>query len=184
MRRPSLAALAVMILAAGCLQSPPPASSGGPSDDTLVGPAHSENESAGFFIEGDESVGGFIPPGGVTFTFHAVNRGADAQAIWDPCGEGNPSIAIHDANGTKLDLTGPRFRCMIAVSWQPYAQGAELWTNLTWNGTQYHGEAASKAPPGKYDAVATFHAKRGEAETKLLVTLPVDLLDESVQGGL
>lgn len=204
--RIALPALLIAILASGCLDthtsgpaadnttipssttptttSTPPTPTGPPTGGMLIRPAHAHNESDGFFLEGDESASGFILPGNVTFTFHAANRGADAQAIWDPCGDGNPRITIRDENGTTLDLTGPHVRCMIAVSWRPFASGAELWANLTWNGTEYHDGAAGKAPPGQYDAVATFHAKRGDAETEVTVVVPVNVLDASMRGAL
>lgn len=196
--------LVLTLLVAGCLQSTdapiggtptstptpstvpttPSAPPGGPAGGMLIRPVHNESETSGFFLEGDESVSGFIPPADVTFTFHAANRGAAAEAISDPCGAGNPRVAIYDENGTKLDLTGPRMRCMAAISWQPWAQGGELWMNLTWNGTVYHGENASRAPPGKYTAIATLQARRGGTETDVKVGVPVNLLDESARGAL
>jgi hypothetical protein len=201
--RPPLAALLVALLVAGCLEGAPAAPTPAsptptpttvtptpmsttpptPGGGMLIRPAHAENASDGFFFEGDESASGFLPPGDVTFSFHEENRGGDAKALVDPCGEGNPRIEIRDANGTKLSLRPtPEIRCMAAMGWGDHKGGAQSWLNFTWNGTSYHGQERAPVPAGRYVVRATFLAQRGGNETDLVLELPVNVLDASLRG--
>jgi hypothetical protein len=150
----------------------------------LIRPDHEENASSGFTLTGDESASGFLPPGNVTFRFVATNEEDNATALFDPCGAGNPRVSLEDENGTTLDTAAPQVRCMIATSWQPMPSGGALYANLTWDGTVYHDGQPSQAPPGRYTAVATFEAKRGDAQVEVTVRVPVNLLDASQRGTL
>ena len=164
--------------------SPTPSESH-PGGGMLVRPAHEENATHGFTLVGDEDTSGFIAPSGsVTFRFAGRNDGANASATHDPCGEGNPAIHIEDENGTALALHPPMMRCMIAITMEPFAGGATLEQNLTWNATAYRGDAAYTVAPGTYYAVGTFVAKRGETIDTIRVRVPVNVFDDGAIGIL
>ena len=142
-----------------------------------VRPAEGKNESAGFTLAGNESVSLIVAGGEVTFRFAATNGGENATALFDPCGAGNPTIAILDPNGTALTLDEPGMRCMIAVSWQPMAAGAQIERNLTWDGRAWNGRERADVPPGQYVAHATFYAQRDGADVTITLDLPVGVTD-------
>lgn len=205
MRTVSLAlvlTVAALALAAGCLTTPPAQPSTGgtttttstptpdattptptpepthPGGGMLIRPAHEENASQDFRLVGDESASGFYPPGSVTFSFVGKNEGAAAEALADPCGAGNPKMWIEDENGTKLELSPPQVRCMAAMGFVPFASGATIERNLTWNGTAYHGDQAYTAPPGLYHAIGVFEAKRDGTIVDVQVSLPFSIVSE------
>src|SRR5581483_12009929 len=109
--------------------------------------------------------------GEVTFSFVATNEGGNATALFDPCGPGNPRIEIRDANGTALDLTGPSMHCMVAASFQDMPSGAQVTSNLTWDGRAWNGTERAPVAPGEYVAHATFVARRDGADVS--VTLDI-----------
>ncbi|MHB8605484.1 MAG: hypothetical protein ACYDCK_09535 [Thermoplasmatota archaeon] len=165
--------------------SPTPAPTGHPTGGMLIRPAEETNTSDGFTFFGNESASGFIPPASVNFTFVAVNGGAAAQRLSDPCGSGNPSLTLADENGTDVALRPePRVACMVMSSLQPFASGARVFANWSWDGTVYHGENATKAPPGHYVLTATFHARRDNSTVDLAVDIPINVLDASARGTL
>ena len=155
----ALLLLAILALA-GCLE-------GEPMRTSPAAPPHAEATDAGFRLAGDAA--------GETFRFVATNEGGDAMALSDPCGDGNPRIAVLDANGTRLQLRPPQARCMAVASFQPFAAGGALSANLTWNGTAYQGERAYAAPPGDYAVVGTFEGRRGASPVELSARLPATI---------
>jgi len=183
MTRVALGLLLASLLVAGCLQSgttPTPSSPATstppvvthPGGGAAVRPAHAENSTAGFRFVGDESVSLIVAPGNVTFSFVATNEGDNASALLDPCGEGNPRVAIFDANGTRLDLTGPVAHCMALAGFVSYAHGETIARNVTWDGLAWNGEKRAPVAPGQYEARATLVVKRGEAPLEIEVRLP------------
>jgi hypothetical protein len=149
-----------------------------PGGGMLVRPAHEENVTDGFRLVGDESASGIYPPGSATFTFVGTNEGAAAEALFDPCGAGNPRIWIEDENGTKLSLEPPRMHCMAAMGFGPIGHNETRAANLTWNGTAYHGDQAYTAPPGLYHVISIFEARRDNAIVDVKVSLPLSIVSQ------
>lgn len=155
-----------------------PGEAPGPRGGMLVRPAHAENASDGFGIVGDESASGIHPPGSATFTFVGTNVGAAAEALFDPCGRGNPRIWIEDANGTMLSLQPPTMHCMAAMGFGSIAHNESRTADLTWNGTAYRGEQAYTAPAGPYHVVGEFEGRRNGTIVDVRVSLPFNVVSQ------
>jgi hypothetical protein len=201
MNRPSphliVVGLLTVVALAGCVMVPTPTAStatspasssppntipGGGQGGTLVRPAHAENGTNGFWLVADESVSGIVPGQEVTFSFAGVNNGSAAKVLRDMCRDGNPRVRIEAPNGTVVQLHPPMVQCMAASYFGPFAHGERVERNLTWNGTIYHGDRASKAPSGRYVAVATFVAQRADRTEEIVVRLPINVLSSGARG--
>lgn len=158
--------------------STPPDTGTPPAHGTAVVPRRGSNATAGFTLEGNESVSLIAPGGAVTFTFVATNGGANTTALVDPCGGGNPHISIVDANGTELDITGPVMRCMAAAGFQPFATGQQATNSLTWDGKAWNGSERAPVAPGTYAAHGSFLATRDGAQVQLTLDIEVGVTDK------
>mgnify|MGYP003297109696 CR=1 FL=1 len=97
-------ALVLALALAGCLEAATP------TVTTPPRPPHGDVARDGFRLVGDPDRAAVAPGESVTFRFVGTNEGADAEALFDPCGGGNPKIRIEDAARNALVLAPPRHR--------------------------------------------------------------------------